>query len=96
MKGFFNSFLKKKLDTKLLVYSFILVTLSSLSIAIYNKSNKYKRIQRYYYDNYRMLYILNEVCFFILISSLIYNSRYIVTELLTSYISGFLSHYKKI
>lgn len=57
-----------------------LAVVCGVCLVVFYFQNKYKRIERWYYDHNKYLYILLELCYYLLFISFVFNARYLVYE----------------
>lgn len=62
-----------------LVSAAIAIT-SGLSMLVFMHYNRYKRVERFFYFHNKFLYILLQLCYYLLFISMVFNARYIVYE----------------
>jgi hypothetical protein len=78
---------------KLLVLSsLVIVIVSSITLLVYHHVNKFKRMDRFYYENNKWLYIVTQLCYWIVFVSFILNARfiaYIIIEFIVFRYSGY-------
>lgn len=60
--------------------SAIIVVTSGLSMLVFLHYNRYKRVERFFYFHNKYLYILLQLCYYLLFISFVFNSRFIVYE----------------
>jgi hypothetical protein len=51
-----------------------------ISLLIFMHFNKYKRVERWFYYHNKHLYILLELCYYLLFISFVFNARYLAYE----------------
>lgn len=64
------------------ILSGVLAVICGICLIIFYFNNKYKRIERWYYYHNKYLYILLELCYYLLFISFVFNARYIVYEVI--------------
>lgn len=69
-------------NVKLVISSIFIIILTSASLLIFSHYNKYKRIERYFYNNNKNLYIVIKICYNVLFISMVFNIRFVVYEII--------------
>lgn len=64
------------------ILALVLAAVSGVCLLIFYFQNKYKRIERWYYYQNKYLYILLELCYYLLFISFVFNARYMVYEII--------------
>lgn len=62
----------------LLIVSSLSILLAAITLFAYAKVNTYKRIERFYYNQNQVLYLLLTLCYYILYISMVINGKFIV------------------
>lgn len=65
----------------LVLSSIIVVIVCSVTLVVYHHYNRFKRMDRYYYENHRWTYVLSQLCYYIVFVSCILNARYLAYKL---------------
>ena len=61
--------------------SYILILfITIVAILIFHYNNSYRKIERYYFNNDKSLFLLLELCIFILAISFIYHIRFLIID----------------
>lgn len=58
-------------------WSIIIIVVCSVALLMYHHVNRYKRMDRFFYENNQWLYILLQFCYWLLFVSFVLNLRYI-------------------
>ena len=61
----------------IIVTSFI-IALASISLLLFWHFNHYRCVERYYFDNYKTVFVIIEICLLIMIFSLVFNVKHIL------------------
>lgn len=64
---------------------FIAIT-CGITLLIFSKYNEYKRVERHFYKTDKFLYIILEICYYLVFISFVYNTRYLVYQAIKHYI----------
>lgn len=64
------------------IVSVIIVIISSISLLMFHHVNKYKQVDRFFYYDNKYLYILLQLCYYLVFLSFVLNSRFLVYELI--------------
>jgi len=62
----------------LVLSSIVIFIVCSVSLLVYRRVNKYKRMDRYFYEHNKWLYILVQFCYYLLFISFVLNGRLLV------------------
>lgn len=62
--------------------SFFIVCVTAITLLIFNHYNKYKRLERYLYENKKEYYVISQICYYIIFISMVFNARYLVYQLI--------------
>lgn len=66
------------------IYSSVfIIVFCGITLLIFHHYNKYKRLERYLHDNKKALYILCELCYYLVFVSLVFNARFIAYKLIS-------------
>lgn len=65
--------------TGLYVCIFIVVV-CGITLLIFSKYNEYKRVERHFFTTNKYLYIVLEICYYLLFISFVYNARYLAYQ----------------
>ncbi len=64
-----------------LSFCFIITVCAGLALLIFYFKNKDRRIERYFYNNKKELFLLLQLSYFILIVSFAFNSRFLMSKI---------------
>jgi uncharacterized membrane protein HdeD (DUF308 family) len=64
------------------ILALVLAAISGVCLIVFYFQNKYKRIERWYYYQNKYLYILLELCYYLLFISFVFNARFMVYEII--------------
>lgn len=60
----------------------IIIIISAVTVLLFNYSNSYRKIERFYYNKNKSLFLLLELCVLILVLSFLYHIRFIILNLM--------------
>ena len=66
----------------LVLSSVVIVIVCSITLLVYHHVNKYKRMDRFYYENHKWMYIVAQLCYWIVFVSFVLNTRHIAYVIL--------------
>ena len=75
--------------------SVFIICLGVIGLAYFIYYNDYRRIERYYYNNDRKLFVLLEVSMLIVVASILFNVRHIVMSYLMKWQAKMLKAMKQ-
>lgn len=75
--------------------SMFIICLGVIGLAYFIYYNDYRRIERYYYQHDRKLFVLLEVSMLIVVASILFNVRHIVMEFLMKWQAKLLKAMKR-
>lgn len=64
--------------TSLAISCTVIVVICSITLVVHYHVNHYKRMDRFYYENNKWLYILSQLCYYIVFVAFVLNARYLV------------------
>jgi hypothetical protein len=57
--------------------SCFVIGLASMAVIILLYHNEYRKLEKYFYENNKSLFILLEICIFVILLSMVFNVRHI-------------------
>ena len=68
------------------ILALVLASICGICLIVFYFQNKYKRIERWYYYHNKYLYILLELCYYLIFISFVFNARYMAYEIIKHFI----------
>jgi hypothetical protein len=65
-----------------IIPSICIIVICGFTLLIFSHYNEYKRVERHFFMTNKYLYIVLEICYYLLFISFVYNSRYLVYQLI--------------
>jgi hypothetical protein len=62
--------------------SIFIILVTGITILVFNHYNEYKRIERFFYNHNKYMYIVLEFTYYILFISMVFNIRFIAYEVI--------------
>ena len=79
---------------KEIYYSLFLIAIATLPLLAFHHKNKYKNMERYYYNNNKMMYIALQLSYYILALATVINARYIFFYYAKSYMKKYIASFQ--
>lgn len=73
---------------------FYIVLFTLITFLLFHYSNSYRKVERYYYNENKTLFVLLEISILIIVFSLLNNIRYVVMQLFQPFIDKLINKYK--
>lgn len=61
-----------------MISNFLIILICGITLLLFHYNNQYRNIERYYYKNNKLLFLVLELCMLILVLAALYHSRFIV------------------
>ncbi len=65
-----------------LIPNICIIVICGFTLLTFSHYNEYKRIERHFFLTNKYMYIILEICYYLLFISFVYNSRYIVYKMI--------------
>lgn len=73
---------------------FYIVLFTLITFLLFHYNNSYRKIERYYYNENKTLFVLLEICILIIVFSFLNNVRYVIMLLFKPFVDTFVAKYK--